>query len=286
MTIKSILVHVEDEKNCQAKLESAFLLAKHFNALLTAIFVNPVSDENITPTLTCIPEGANSAVPQEINHYIKTVRKRKFAKIADKIRCIALSRDCQFKLESVSGEVKHVLTETSRCYDLLIVSSNLRSDVGISKIGLPTNSIAIECGCPVLVIPSQSQQAHQFKHPLIAWNSTPESARAVSDSIPILAKANDVSFVNTETKQFSSREYYRQDLIDYLQLHHVDAKFVKLKKSSEQELNIRVNQVIAEKKNDLLVLGAYGHSQLRELFFSSQTKELLNAVVVPVLLSH
>ncbi|WP_196138194.1 universal stress protein [Aliikangiella sp. G2MR2-5] len=286
MSIKRILVHVEDSESSRVKLETAIGMAKHFNAVVSAVYIKTLGEQSLVSALANPPGMIAPAITEELKKN-DDVAVESLNNVSHMVGQTERLYHFEIEFLTYTGDTKHLLAEKSHCYDLLIVNSELESDFGVGQISSPSNTLATKAGCPILVLPGDSNSVCQFEKPLIAWNGTPESARAISDSMPILEKAKRVSVVNMQKRHanFTSRDELNEELMRYLKLHKIDARLLNKKNGAAIKESEDINKVINKNNSDLLVLGAYGYSQLRELFFHSQTKELLNIAKVPVLLS-
>lgn len=139
---------------------------------------------------------------------------------------------------------------------------------------------------PVLVAPRSSLSRSVFKRVLVAWNGSNEAARAVNGALPLLQQAELVQVVvvnATETISAHGQEP-GADLALYLTRHGVSTDVCNLKLSTDPAY--AVFGQASEFGADLLVMGAYGHSRLREYILGGTTREVLRSMKMPVLMAH
>ena len=144
-----------------------------------------------------------------------------------------------------------------------------------------------ESGRPVLVVPYAGSFATVGERVLVGWNAGREATRAVHDALPLLAKANSVTItaVNPRVGLGAHGEEPGADIARHLARHGV---MVAVEHTVAPEIgasDILLNRA-SELSADLLVVGAYGHSRLREFLLGGVTRSLLREMTVPVLLSH
>src|SRR5690606_14001873 len=125
------------------------------------------------------------------------------------------------------------------------------------------------------------------ERPLIGWNASREAARAVRDALPLLVKAGTatVLVVNPEDAPGAHGEEPGADIARHLARHGVT---VRVERSSGAEISVAdilLNRA-AEMQADMLVIGGYGHSRLREWALGGVTRRLLKEMTLPVLMSH
>jgi len=119
----------------------------------------------------------------------------------------------------------------------------------------------------------------------VAWDGSRCAARAVADAMPILAKAQEVHVFTAVHEKPVAISGLAKDLLRHLKIYDIDA--------SAQEIDARHKRIgsvldacLESSGADLLVMGAYGHSKVREFILGGATEHVLNTLKVPVFLSH
>ena len=122
---------------------------------------------------------------------------------------------------------------------------------------------------------------------MIAWDAGREAARAVSDALPLLkrAKAVEVAVFNAERRRREHGEQPGADVSLFLSRHGVKVT-VAQQSGADFEVGAQVLSRAADTSADLIVMGAYGHSRVRELVLGGVTRTILESMTVPVLMSH
>lgn len=138
-------------------------------------------------------------------------------------------------------------------------------------------------GRPVLFVPPGGKAADfVMGSVLIAWNGTIESFHAVVAALPILRKAKSVHVCTIAEKDFTPK--IAEQLIAYLAWQGIAARAVTPPKAKSVEAALQ--SAIKAADADLLVMGAYSHSRLREMVFGGVTRHFLGAAKIPVLMAH
>ena len=156
--------------------------------------------------------------------------------------------------------------------------------------GLPNNwsaeSLLLATGVPFLVLPNGWRTGTVAEHVLVAWNASREARRAISDSLPLLATAHSVSVIIVNpAKNLRHGEEPGADIATYLSRHGARVTVEQIESNGLPVADVILNY--ASRNNiDLIVLGAYSHSQLREIVFGGVTRSLLRDTVVPLLIAH
>ncbi len=144
-------------------------------------------------------------------------------------------------------------------------------------------TVLLDSGRPILIAPDRPAR-HIGRHVAIAWKDTPEAARAVAFALPSLGAAERVTIVSVEEDARTTDkacERLRQALI-----WHNTATIVRHVKADGSEPAEALLAAVAAQGADLLVMGGYGHSRLREVVFGGVTRRVLQAAEVPVLMAH
>lgn len=141
----------------------------------------------------------------------------------------------------------------------------------------------------MLIVPSIGHYSGVGRRPFVAWNAARESARAVTDALPMLERADAVEVATFERPERSSaapEAGKSEALARYLGRHGVKAKAASRHVSGELEVGEMILSRAADSGADVIVMGAYGHSRLRELVLGGATRAVLKSMTAPVLMSH
>jgi nucleotide-binding universal stress UspA family protein len=148
--------------------------------------------------------------------------------------------------------------------------------------GLP-----LATGRPVLVVPYAFERRPAGRHVMIAWNASREAARAVNDALPLLRRASHVHVVALSPVRSATAhgEEPGADIALYLARHGVKVTVSRDDAPEVDTGNLLLSRAF-DLSADLIVMGAWGHSRLREFVLGGVTRTLLESMTVPVLMSH
>ena len=280
MTIKDIGVHVDHTADCVKRLEAAFQFAQQIGAKLTGIYSKP---NPAIPSYSGLPSG----------HDLIDQWERALAQDADLAResfgGIAKQYDVTTNWRCVTGDLILTLSSEARYMDLMILGqSNPESEVfGEVKF---VDNVLLQAGRPCLIIPYIGLQQPMGKHPIVTWNGSRESSRALHDAIPLLRSADKVTLLVSDpgkTPAFKGDDLPGAVIAEHLARHGVEVEvevtytYTDGLKTSENLLSL-----VADHGADMIVMGAYGHSRFRELVLGGMTREILHCMTVPVFMSH
>ena len=153
-------------------------------------------------------------------------------------------------------------------------------------VGVP-DEVVMAAGRPVLIVPYMGTHERTGKRVVIAWNASREAARAVNDSLPLLETADEVHVLvlDVDASNVENAPLPGADICLHLARHGIDAQAHHVQATEIDVANLLLSQV-ADMDGDLLVMGGYGHSRLREIMLGGATRDVLAQMTVPVLMSH
>ena len=143
-------------------------------------------------------------------------------------------------------------------------------------------------GRPLLLIPYAGEFATVGKNVLIGWTRTRESARAVHDALPLIAPSATVTVLTVEAGRGKpdTRILPTADIAEHLARHGLTVSAARTVVSDGLTPADALLDYASDIGADLLVVGGYGHSRTREMILGGVTRDLLQHMTVPVLMSH
>lgn len=276
MSFRSILVHVDVSERGERNLAAAVSLADSYDTHITGLYVKPP---------TSLPSYASVHVPPEVFEMIEKDQE-KLAEQAEASFNDAMSkagREDRSDWQYASGPIADTVARIGRCADLVIIGQE-NEDVDVAAYSEVPDDIVISAGRPVLVVPYTGINTTLGDRILVAWDHSRESARAVADALPFLKRASVVSVVSVDPHH-EEGDIPGADLARYLSEHAIKATVTRFTDKDLAVDDVLLNQA-ADSGSDMLVMGAYGHSRLREMVLGGVTRHILDHMTVPVLMSH
>jgi len=178
----------------------------------------------------------------------------------------------------VTGREEDLVAQQARLADLTIVPHPEAGEDVSSSDAL--HAVLFDSGRPVMIAPHNAPTSLGSRI-CIAWNGTAESAAAVLAAIPWMQRA-------TAVRVLTSDEYHRRgplaaDLIDYLALHGISPDVATFK-AIDREVGAGLLAAARDFNADLLAMGAYSHSRLRQLILGGVTRHVLEKATIPVMM--
>jgi nucleotide-binding universal stress UspA family protein len=169
--------------------------------------------------------------------------------------------------------------------DLVVIA---RPESAGQTAGPPSlaESLVLSSGRPIIVFPPRDTVS-RIRRILVAWNATRESIRAVADALPLLVKAEavEVLVVDHQRRPEGHGQEPGADIARHMARHGARVEVRRLSSGGEDVGRLLLSQAAAFRA-DLLVMGAYGHTHLREWMFGSVTRTVLYEASLPVLMSR
>jgi len=276
MAYKDILVYADTIKSARSRLELAASIARSHDARLVALHVS-------TPAY--IPVDVGGAMPASLIEWQEEYQREQAEEARKLVDTVGrrTGQDIEYRL--VLGDLLDMAMLHCSCADVVVVSqSDIEGDEPSMADILP-EEIVLGTGRPVIVVPRYGTFQGIGQRVLVAWNRTREAARAVHDSLPILRRAASVVVMEVVDDGADASPVSGADISAHLARHGAKVEF-----SSMTSGDIEIGDVIlsraADLSADLIVMGAYGHSRLREFALGGATREILQHMTVPVLMSH
>lgn len=277
MTYKTILVHLDHRPRAPVRLELALRLAERFDAHVTGLYA---------PGSARLPSYAYSDGGPSLHE----VLERRQAEVAKEARqrfqaLAARSGGGRFEWRESRSDPDAAMRVSARYADLVVAGQPEEGDEAPLR-GLG-EELALSTGRPVLFVPYAGEFAEIGRRVLVAWDAGREAARAVTDALPFLQRAEHVEVASFDPERVGQRhgEEPGADIGLYLARHGVKVS-VGRQSNAGFEIGGQILSRAADGSVDLIVMGAFGHSRVRELVLGGATRTLLEAMTVPVLMSH
>jgi nucleotide-binding universal stress UspA family protein len=171
----------------------------------------------------------------------------------------------------------------ARRYDLAIVPQAAPHRLGGEDLVI--EATLFQSGRPVIVVPYIQRAGLTLERVLVGWDGSRTAARAIGDAIPFLTRAKAVDLIIVATERAERDEITGAAMAQHLARHDVRVDVKRIVASDTDVANTLLSYA-ADVSADLIVMGGYGHSRLREFILGGATRGILQSMTVPVLMSH
>ena len=285
MTIKRVLVPFPAAQPIGTAFEIAALVAERFAAQLAAVCIQP----DLAEQLSRVVHAESVRLSEHGIHDVIGQAERAVQEARTRFETVARGRNMRLDGGADAGPsarwsvLPHLggqaLLRQSMLADLVVLGRPRQGEPPPSDI---LDVALFSLGTPVLVAPAVAA-ADIGGRILLGWTPTVQAARAVMRSVPFLAKAREVRIVSVGTG--AKEGLGAADAADYLALHGIRAAVSEVPPEGRgvPEILLREARTFGA---DLLVMGAYSHSRVREMILGGVTRAMLTSADLPVLMVH
>lgn len=279
MAYKDLLVQIDDTKACGSRIDAAIDLAGRFDAHLTGLYLVPE---------IIVPVGIKGYFGADLDGEIQQQEKERAEAALDRFRQAAEAKDVEFDTRLDQGPIANfpaLFSVHGRYADLSIIGQTNPVDM-VPSTPEPQD-VVMTSGAPVLITPFIGAPTGFGGRAMVAWNASREAARAVKNAMPFLERAEAVDIVTFHPRQGRSAhgELPGADIALHLARHGIEVDVQRLEGDDIDVGNALLSHA-ADRDSDLLVMGCYGHSRLREWVLGGATKTILRSMTVPVVMAH
>lgn len=288
MSMKSLLAPIDGDKSAKSLLETAYQVAKIFNAHIRILHIS-TDPKSAIPLLG---EGMSGAMIEDMINMAESEAKQNaerakasFQKCLDDLGLEIQETPGAYDKPTCSwhrdmGREDDLIGKWGRLADLIFVPKPVDDNKIYSTLAL--NAALFDTGRPMLLTPAQPVDKIG-EHIAVAWNGSGEGARAVAAAMPFLQQAKSVTVITADTS--ATDRPVGEELVTYLGWHGIAAKSVFFSPAGHSIGEALLKET--EKQNcDMLVMGGYSHSRVRELILGGVTRDVIEQTTLPVLMGH
>jgi nucleotide-binding universal stress UspA family protein len=278
MGYKTILVHCDASAKVVHRLAVAVDLAKRHGAHLVGV--------NIREPFTAPAMFDGTAAMDSLLAAFEETARADMAAAKSAFDKAVKGAELSTEWRSEEGYADARLTVHSRYADLTVLGQADAESPSFAPLDLP-ETMAMSTGRPVLLVPHIGAPARAAKTVMLCWNATRESARAASDALPLLQAAAKVIVLCIDPRSSDDGHGAEPgaDVATWLARHGVKVT-VQRDVAADSDVGSVILSRAADYDVDLIVMGLYGHSRLREMVLGGASRTLLATMTVPVFVAH
>lgn len=276
---KDLLVLVDESTAGAARVRYAVALATQHNAHLVGLFVAPAA-----PTAAFLGVEGGAAAIQALAEQFDSGVADAEAKAKAVFETTCVQAGLMWEWRSARGWPNDVAAVHARYADLTLIGQLEPEDSETWRA--QPDHVALAAGRPVLATPYVGERPQPPKRAMVAWNASREATRAVNDALPLLRLAEKTTcvIINPAGEPLHG-EAPGADIALHLARHGVKADVLRID-AKEPDVTALLLNATADLGADLVVMGCYGHSRMRELLLGGATRGLVKQMTTPVFLSH
>jgi nucleotide-binding universal stress UspA family protein len=268
--MKNILLHIHDDDEQGARLGVALDLARQAGGHLSCVQVTPVEAYGGDPYGGLFGMAALIDTIHTSDKALRHATERRLA-----------SEGVSWDWRCFDGNVVETLIDQSLLADVVVLSQPASGRSGRPPAAI-IGDVVLYAPCPVLMVPQGQQRLDVGGPAVVAWNGSAEAAHALRLALPLLRGADAVHLVEVsddrpgvpaaEAALWLSRHGIATDVHDW--------------PAKGRRVSVALLHAASELGAAVMVMGAYGHSRLRETVLGGVTRELIASSGVPLLLAH
>lgn len=269
--MKTILLYANEDAGFEARFQAALDVARGFGAHISCVQVTPFD-----AFIMGDPFGGVYALPIVVEA-VREAEDKHRGRIEQRLQV----EDLNWDWSRYDGAPAQVIIDRARLADLIVLSLP-KGGGGYDGPLAMAGDVALHARAPVLAIPQSSRSFDCQAPALLAWNGSPEAAHALRLTLDVLRKASQVNVV---TVAQDKTDFPPTDAAQYLARRGIGCEVHEWPADgrSTAEALVDAAKVLGA---GYVVMGAYGHSRLRESVLGGTTRDMLQRGDTPLLLAH
>ena len=282
MSLKSVLVHLDQSPRSDVRVRLAAQISQSFNSHLIGAAMTGISRHVFNRAEFDLTDPVFAHHRDHLRQHARGVLDH-FEQLVASVGVDSVES------RLVDDDAAGGMALQARYADLAVVGQFDPAAVIPGVMSTMPEMVVLGCGRPVLIVPHSGQPNYPFHRQLIAWDGGLSATRAVTLALPLLQKAEsvDVLVMQTDHSNQADATHGEQpgaDLALFLARHGVKVNVITRQISGDA--GEALLSIAADLDSHLIVMGGYGHTRFSELVIGGVTRTLLQSMTVPVLMAH
>lgn len=272
--IRDVMVSLDGTPADEVRLSAVIDIAEYFEVHVAGLFLN------VLPLLTPAEwDGIGSRTAVQILQEARENSERVVAKIRKRLATLQMPTELR-RIDVASESQGDIAAREARAADVFV---GLRPNGSPGDAAQVLESVLFETGRHLFLVPDRRAPGG-FDRIMVAWNGSREATRATAEAMPYLLKAEKVGVVVVQDSNLAS-PIGGTDIVDHLLHHGVGAELHEVPRRTGG-IAATLMEEAKERSADMIVMGAYGHSRLREWLLGGTTYQLIHQAPVPLIVAH
>ncbi|MGZ5198566.1 MAG: universal stress protein [Telluria sp.] len=277
MAYKTVLVHADLSVHAPARIKLAAALANAHGAHLVGVAATGVSRFMYPDTAAPLARTVAAPYAADLGAHAQQALDQFSAIVREQA---VVSHEARLVADDPEG----ALISMSRFADLVVLSQADPAHQVAGAVRELPEYVTLNVARPVLLVPYAGMPRRLDGNALVAWDGSVEASRALHHALPLLRQAGAVLIAQFAGEGENALAGHAADLLAWFGRHGIPAAIHEL--HTDIGDGDALLSFAADRQSDLIVMGAYGHSRLRELLLGGVTRTMLDQMTVPVLMAH
>jgi nucleotide-binding universal stress UspA family protein len=274
--IKDVMLRLDGTAGDEVRLAAGNDIAELFDSQVIGLFLN------ILPVVIAAEDGIGAARAAELLQAAREAGDKVEARLRERLNRLQKPVELR-RFDILSDAAENVVAREARAADTFVA---LRPNGAPQEPEHLVESVLFGSGRHLFLVPNRRPTKTAFNRIMLAWNGSRESARALAEALPYLHNAAEAAVVVVDDEPpLEARAILGSDAVKHLKHHAVNADLNRVR-MRDNDVGMTLIAEARRLKADLIVMGAYGHSRVREWLLGGATYTLLHKAPIPLLIAH
>jgi nucleotide-binding universal stress UspA family protein len=260
----------------EVRLAAVNDIAELFDSQVIGLFLN------VLPVVIAAEDGIGAARAAELLQAAREAGDKVEARLRERLNRLQKPVELR-RFDILSDAAENVVTREARAADTFVA---LRPNGAPQEPEHLVESVLFGSGRHLFLLPNRRPAKTMFKRIMLAWNGSRESARALAEALPYLHHATEAAVIVVDDEPpLEAKAMLGPDAVKHLKHHAVNAVLHRIR-MRDNDVGMTLIAEARRFKADLIVMGAYGHSRVREWLLGGATYTVLHKAPIPLLIAH
>lgn len=266
--MKNVLLLIHDDAGQEARLQAALDLTRSLSGHLTCL------------DIVQVPVLAGTEYYPDAELMLLAEARERGAVNAGRVKKRLEVEDVVWSWIDQTGNIAPLIEEAAGLADVVILNTSLAEQLSPDMQSIVSDTV-LKSGKPILAVPETGRGLDLAGHPIVAWDGSPPAAEALRAAVPLLAQAGGVTILEIGAIDGDAAE----EAAAYLSRHGVHPRIERVD-PVDGDVSATLLSLVEQRRPAYCVMGAYGHSRLRERLFGGITRQMLTKARAPLFLGH